>query len=144
MLSNKSGTPALGERELSALEILWSTQPLSAQQVLEKIPAAGIGLSTMQSTLERLHRKQLVARTKQGRAYIYRPLIRREDIISSLLDDISREIAGGDMAAMISGFMTYMGEDASKGLAVMGEDASKGLAVATPAAKNSDQQQNDD
>lgn len=111
LLKKTSKTPALGERELSVLEVLWSGDSLSAQQVLDGIPAAAISLSTVQSTLERLYRKKLVSRTKTIRTYFYTPLITREAIISSLLSDISREIAGGDMAPMISGFKAFMSEE---------------------------------
>ncbi|WP_101757390.1 BlaI/MecI/CopY family transcriptional regulator [Oceanicoccus sp. KOV_DT_Chl] len=111
LLKKFSNTPALGERELSVLEVLWSGPSCSAQQVLESMPDAGISLSTVQSTLERLHRKKLLSRTKNIRTYFYQPLITREQIISSLLSDITREIAGGDMAPMISGFKAFMGEE---------------------------------
>jgi predicted transcriptional regulator len=110
LLKKTSDTPILGERELSVLEVLWSGGPVSAQQVLAALPAAVISLSTVQSTLERLYRKKLVCRKKISRTYFYNPLITREDIISSLLSDISREIAGGDMAPMISGFKAFMSE----------------------------------
>lgn len=117
LLKDPSKTPTLGERELSVLENLWSGDSASAQQVLDQMPDAGITLSTVQSTLERLHRKKLIGRTKRVRTYIYTPLITREEIISSLLRDISREIAGGDMAHMISGFRAFMGSAESEHLA---------------------------
>lgn len=106
-------TPALGERELAVLNALWEADrdrggALSAQQVLERMPAEPLALSTIQSTLERLCRKSLVDRRKEARAYLYRPLLNRQELISSLLHDISREIAGGDIAPMVSGFMDYL------------------------------------
>ncbi|MBN7798739.1 BlaI/MecI/CopY family transcriptional regulator [Parahaliea mediterranea] len=113
-------TPALGERELAVLHALWLAQEpenrrpdaadgaLSAQQVLERMPGKPLALSTIQSTLERLCRKSLVDRRKQARAYLYRPLLERQELISSLLHDISQEVAGGDIASMVSGFMDYL------------------------------------
>lgn len=103
-----TSTPSLGHRELAILEILWQCGEQSAQQVLDHLQLEGIGLSTVQSTLERLHRKQLVIREKQSRAYIYSAQVSRHSIISSLLHDITAEIAGGDMAPMVSGFMEYL------------------------------------
>lgn len=103
-------TPALGERERAVLEVLWHDGQLSAQDVLAAMGAAGIGLSTVQSTLERLHRKGLLVRTKAGRAYVYKATVTKSAIISSLLRDIADDLAGGDTAPMISGFMEYIGE----------------------------------
>lgn len=121
-----SGLPPLGQRELSVLEVLWAGGPLSAQQVLERLPAAGIGLSTVQSTLERLGRKGILQREKAGRAYVYRALLSRSEIIGSLLRDIAQELAGGDRAAMISGFMDYLGDEAPASPASAEDDGHDG------------------
>lgn len=105
----KSLTPSLGSRELAVLEILWQERSLSAQQVLDRlVKSEGIGLSTVQSTLERLHRKKLLKRVKLARAYYYQPEISRNEIVSSLLHDITAEIAGGDLAPVVSGFINYL------------------------------------
>lgn len=103
--------PQLGARELALMEVLWdSNRDCTAQEVLGNLPAGDIGLSTVQSTLERLCRKQLVSRKKLSRAYLYRARYTRQALISHLLMDITREIAGGDMQPVISGFITYLEE----------------------------------
>lgn len=101
-------TPALGKRELAVLEILWRNGEQNVQQVLTGLPDADIGLSTVQSTLERLHRKQLLQRRKCGRAYCYRACISKAVIVGNLLRDIADEIAQGELAPMVSGFMAYL------------------------------------
>lgn len=100
--------PALGRRELAVLDILWQHGELAAQEVLMHLPTTSIGLSTVQTTLERLCRKQLLIRCKSGRAYRYRAAISKADVVSKLLHDIAAEIAGGDTTVMVSGFMDYM------------------------------------
>lgn len=108
----RKSLPSLGTRELAVMEVLWGTESeTTAQQVLDNMPAGTIGLSTIQSTLERLYRKKLVSRHKLGRAYAYAARCRRQDLISQLLQDITRDIAGGDMQPVISGFISYL-EDA--------------------------------
>jgi predicted transcriptional regulator len=107
----RTRTPVLGERELAILDVLWRHGRLSAQQIGARLPGSAISLSTVQSTLERLHRKGLVARSKSSRAYHYRPQVTREQIISSLLHDITEQLAGGDMAPVVSGFIAYIGTD---------------------------------
>lgn len=106
---SKSLTPSLGTRELAVLELLWQERSLSAQQLLDRlVKSEDIGLSTVQSTLERLHRKKLLKRIKKARAYYYQPEVSRNDIVSSLLHDITAEIAGGDLAPVVSGFINYL------------------------------------
>lgn len=110
-----SRTPALGSRELAVLDILWRHDNLSAQQVLDKLSGQSISLSTVQSTLERLQRKAVVTRTKLSRTYLYSVNLRREDLICTLLQDITDEIAGGDMAPVVSGFMDYLEQSPAAG-----------------------------
>ncbi len=111
--------PDIGMREMDALEALWEHGPLTAQGALTQMKAADISLSTVQSTLERLTRKQLVSREKAGRAYVYKASISKETIISRLMREISDSLAGGEMAPMVSGFLNFLdasGEDASDAL----------------------------
>ncbi len=107
----KNRGPTLGSRELEVMKILWGEGELSAQQVLERLTDESLSLSTMQSTLERLHRKELVRRQKSGRFYIYQATVTRETIISQLLGDIAQQISDGDMAPMISGFMSFVDQE---------------------------------
>jgi BlaI family penicillinase repressor len=100
--------PVLGRRELVVLDVLWQHGELAAQEVLARMGTATIGLSTVQTTLERLYRKNLLIRSKRGRAYRYSASISKSDIISNLLRDIATEIAGGDTTVMVSGFMDYI------------------------------------
>jgi predicted transcriptional regulator len=104
--------PELGERELAVLEVLWQSGQSSAQAVQTALPGPQISLSTVQSTLERLHRKQLLRREKQGRAYLYRAQLNRSQLIAELLHDMADDVAGGDVAPMLSGFLDYVAAQA--------------------------------
>jgi predicted transcriptional regulator len=84
-------------------------------------------LSTMQSTLERLHRKGLVAREKTGRFYLYGAAVSRNTIITQLLGDIAEQLGDGDMAPMISGFMSFIDQETSEPLSADLRDAIQGL-----------------
>jgi|GEM_PF-3343373 len=54
-----------------------------------------------QHPLERLHRKGLVGRERQGRAYHYRAKLTRADIIRRTLHDLTRDVARGDLVPSI-------------------------------------------
>lgn len=109
---SKTRTPILGERELDVMKSLWSDGTLSAQQVLQ---ASGgelnLSLSTIQSTLERLYRKELVNREKNGRYYIYSAVVSKNTIISQLLGDIAEHFGEGDAKPLISGFITFLNSE---------------------------------
>jgi len=109
----KKRMPELGAREIEVLECLWEQQEASAQQVTDWLSSGdktGVSLSTVQSTLERLTRKQLVTRRKHSRAFVYQSALEREQLIGGLLRDLADDLAGGRMAPMISGFLDYVAE----------------------------------
>lgn len=123
--SNRQRLPDLGERELLVLETLWSLGEATAQTVQARMPDRAISLSTVQSTLERLHRKQLVKRIKSGRAYNYVAMLDRSQLICELLRDINQYVAAGDSAPMISGFLDYLADESP----ALADELTQSLAV---------------
>jgi predicted transcriptional regulator len=117
--------PDLGERELDVLEVLWAGGHRSAQDVQHALNGSTVSLSTVQSTLERLHRKELLARKKDGRAYQYEALVTRSQLIGGLLRDLADDVAGGDIAPMLSGFLDYVASEAPE----LGPQVSRALAL---------------
>lgn len=104
----------LGELESDVLEVLWERQQATAQEVLACLETHGISLSTVQSTLERLMRKRLLKRTKHGRAFVYRAVIDREQLIGLMMENIANRFANGRVSPMISGFCSFVEDSRSK------------------------------
>lgn len=97
--------PLLGPRELEALDHLWLSGGLSALELHERVGVADVSLNTIQSTVERLRGKGLVDRRKEGRAYRYVATLSRADVVRKVLNDLTRDVGGGDLAPIISGFV---------------------------------------
>lgn len=70
----------LGELEAAVLAALWgSASPLSVRDVLARLPRRPpLAYTTVLTVLDRLHEKDLVAREKEGKAFLYRPRVSRE------------------------------------------------------------------
>lgn len=100
-----SPTPVLGELETAVLDHLWRHHHASAKDIHAVLgPARGCSLSTVQSTLERLHRKQLLNRRKTSHAYTYAPRVEREALVGRLMRDVLERF-NGDFAASLSAFV---------------------------------------
>jgi predicted transcriptional regulator len=65
----------------------------------------GLARNTIQSTLERLARKQLADRRKVGRAYEYRARISRSAWLSQALGGLIAEVPGVDPPLLLSAFV---------------------------------------
>ena len=67
----------LGPLETRVLDALWTRG--SASSVRDLHPAfPGIAYTTLMTTLDRLHRKGVLSRVKQGRAFLYAPVTSRD------------------------------------------------------------------
>lgn len=98
--------PLLGDLELAVIEHLWAVGARDAKTLhVEVGEARGITLNTIQSTVERLHRKQLVMREKFGHAYRYAPAFSRAEwrarVMAEAAGDLDDAQAQGVLAAFV-------------------------------------------
>ena len=98
----------LGELEMAVLEHLWSTKSGDAKAVHHSIGTLrGISRNTIQSTLERLFRKELLSREKVSHSYIYTPCVERGELITQLMDDVVQTLSDGKTDYMLSAFVDF-------------------------------------
>ena len=89
-----------GTLELRVLEALWAFGgEASVRDVLDAFPAAAY--TTVMTTMERLHRKGVLERRKDGRAFLYRPLNSRDEMESGLVTRALRPLLRGSSAQPI-------------------------------------------
>lgn len=96
----------LGELELLVLEALWQEPHLDAKMVCGKIPGSKQpSLNTVQSTLERLCKKGLVDRIKNGHAYSYFASVSRGNLLGRLMGDVIHLLHDGRLETILSSFV---------------------------------------
>jgi predicted transcriptional regulator len=87
----KTKVPILGDLEAEVMGILWETAPMSVKDVALRLERTR-AYNTVQTTLDRLHRKRLLRRDKQSHAFMYEPLMSNADyhreILSSVVADL--------------------------------------------------------
>jgi len=70
---------AFGPLELQVLEAVWQApRPATVKNLQPSFP--GFAYTTLMTTLDRLHKKGVLARTKVGRAFAYEPLFERSEM----------------------------------------------------------------
>jgi predicted transcriptional regulator len=79
----------LGPLEQRVLDALWARRDYARVRDLQpSFPE--IAYTTLMTTLDRLHRKGVVERALDGRAFAYRPrLTRAEAVLSFLVDEVA-------------------------------------------------------
>ena len=96
----------ISQAESQVMEVFWrATTPLSADEVV-----AAMGMNrdwsagTIRTFLTRLLKKKALAATLDGRRYLYRPLIPREDYVHEQSRDLIDRLFGGRIAPFITQF----------------------------------------
>lgn len=100
--------PALGDLEKAVLDDLWAHASADAKAVHLRVGVArGISLNTVQSTLERLHRKTLLSREKISHAYVYSPRVQREELMSAMIVELVGSLGHAQSSSMLSAFVDF-------------------------------------
>lgn len=96
----------LGELELAVLDFIWARGVSETRDVHGEVgvPRA-ITLSTIQSTLERLHRKKLLLRERFGHAYRYAPALTRAEFRARAMASAGGDLRAADGAGVIAAFV---------------------------------------
>lgn len=96
---------ALGELEERLMTILWEEHPLSVRDVCSRMKRSKLAYTTVMTTLDRLHKKGLLARTKQGNAFLYLPAIDRAEyqrrVVEAALAPMFEQGAAPVLAAFV-------------------------------------------
>ena len=94
----------LGDLEQRVMEIVWRDHPLAVRDVkmrLGRKPA----YTTVMTTLDRLFKKGLLARDKEGLAFVYRPAIDRAEyqrrVVEAAVAPLLADGAGAVLAAFV-------------------------------------------
>ena len=98
--------PSLGDLELAVLEDVWSAGAVDAKSVHGRVGVArDIALNTVQSTLERLHRKGLLRREKVSHAYQYAACLGRHELLGRLIESTAGRVGALGTEALMSAFV---------------------------------------
>ena len=96
----RRGSPVLTDAELRLMEVLWRKPDATVNDVVERVGTPPLSYSTVLTTLRILERKGYVAHEEDGRAYVYRPLIAREDAAKSAVGVLVSRFFGNQTGAL--------------------------------------------
>ena len=89
--------PAVSPAETEILRIVWQSREATVQQVLDGLPKdRRIAYATVQTLLRRLEKKGYVTHGARGKAHVFRPAVRREEVIHRTVGDFVDRLFGGD------------------------------------------------
>jgi len=95
----------LSKSEQRVLEVLWSENPLTVGQVIERLQESSEWHeNTIKTLLTRLVEKKAAARARDGGRFFYRPLVSRDAMLTKESEGLLKRFFGGQMAPLIAHF----------------------------------------
>ena len=85
--------PVLGKLEREMMQIIWQRGQVSVRDVHDELEGR-IAYTTMMTTLDRLYKKGLLAREKDGRAFVYTPRVSPEEFERGIAQDVLDALIG--------------------------------------------------
>jgi len=83
--------------ETEILRLVWQLREATVQQVCSSLPAGrNIAYATVQTLLRRLEKKGYLRHRTEGKAHVFCPVARREDVIQRSVNDFLGRLFGGD------------------------------------------------
>ena len=98
-------SPAISEAESLVMEVLWQRQPLTAEDVVAALAKSTDWQEpTVKTLLNRLLNKRAIAAERDGRRYLYRPLLAREDYVHAASKGLLDRLFDGRVAPLVAHF----------------------------------------
>jgi BlaI family penicillinase repressor len=93
----------ISDAEHAVMEVLWDESPLTAQDVSERIVSTrDWSANTVKTLLGRLLAKNVIAHEAEGRRYLYRPLVAREDYVEGESRRLIDRLFGGKLTPLVA------------------------------------------
>ena len=97
---------SISEAEYQVMKIIWDMAPVSTKEVTEKLLKESMWKpKTIQTLLSRLVKKGVIDYEKDGRVFVYTPLVKEEDYIEQESSSFFNKFYDGALNSMVVNFL---------------------------------------
>ncbi len=97
---------SITESEWQVLKVLWEKSPLTLSQVAERLEHTGWSVNTIQTFLSRLVKKSALSTTKQGKGFLYSPIVGESDCQLAQTRHFIDRVYDGSVSSMVMGVLS--------------------------------------
>lgn len=96
---------AISEAEAVVMDVLWERSPLGADEVVAALARRNDWAEpTIKTLLNRLLKKGAIQATKEGRRYLYSPVLTRQAWVQQQSEGLLERVFGGRVAPLVAHF----------------------------------------
>jgi BlaI family penicillinase repressor len=99
--------PRISETEWEVMKVVWIKAPCSAGEIIEALGSTDPTWhpKTIKAFLTRLVKKKALGFSKEGRAYLYRPLVGEKECVDAASESFLSRVFGGSLKPMLAHFV---------------------------------------
>jgi predicted transcriptional regulator len=118
-------SPTLTEVELELMDVLWEKGCATVSEIVEALPEERLAYSSVLTMMRILEQKGYVTHEKEGRAFVYRPVIDRQQAQKSVVGYLLKRFFNNSPELLVVNLLEHedVGPDEIKRLRQMIEKA---------------------
>lgn len=99
--------PRISETEWEIMRVVWARNPVTAAEIIDDLSKADPTWHpvTAKTLLNRLVKKGALGYSMDGRAYVYRALVRERDCVNAVSSSFLDRVFGGQLSTMVAHFV---------------------------------------
>ena len=98
--------PQISEAEFEVMKIVWKSAPINTNEITERLlKTTSWSTKTIQTLIKRLVTKGALTYEKQGRVFVYTPLVKEDEYINQESNSFLKRFYDGDISAMLSAYL---------------------------------------
>ena len=98
--------PQISEAEYEVMRVVWKYAPINTNEITEKLlKTTAWSPKTIQTLIKRLVTKGALSYEKQGRVFVYTPLVAEKEYIGQESRSFLARYYDGDITAMLSAYI---------------------------------------
>ncbi len=98
--------PQISEAEFEVMKIIWKHAPISTTEITDRLlRTTSWSPKTIQTLIKRLVTKGVLTYEKQGRVFVYTPLVKERDYIGQESRTFLKRYYGGNITSMLSAYL---------------------------------------
>ncbi|GLB23788.1 transcriptional regulator [Lacrimispora xylanolytica] len=98
--------PQISEAEYEVMKVLWKHAPINTNEVTDMLTKTiGWNPKTIHTLLKRLAQKGAITYEKEGRVFVYTPIVKEDEYLKKANDHFLNRFYNGKISSMVTNYM---------------------------------------
>lgn len=98
--------PQISEAEYEVMKVVWKHAPINTNEITELLlKTTSWSPKTIQTLIKRLVQKEALSYVKEGRVFVYTPLVQKDEYLDHESSSFLKRFYNGSLSTMLANFI---------------------------------------